>query len=424
MACERIRSLARTGVMIVFLVTLGCLVFRVHAASAAQPKQIWRECISVSIIAPTETTYLYINQRLTYAAVARCVDQFSDDGGVTWSDGKFDTQSPPPTIIWAAKAGAFLSYTGTRTIYQSPRDAPVNAETNDTVTASATVSGNDIFGVPPTIQPYPNLSPNDAATQPSIESTAMAVHTTFDDEIKAAGTTTDRDVRIEHLRKAIALRPVDPLNIQLEFQIGNMLCFNPDDVHHEPVRPMEALRMFENITSTYDHKKYYEADVPHTSDSPQYMIPRSEILAASILLMARPVATTRPDDGLKAEGYLEQAMKDLQWTCDHRRADLMSSPKPTQIAGLETDGHFAARVQYWDAARKQAATAKPEDILGSMGMDLLSTAVQLYGTSVAGQDPKQIPAAMKILIRDFPNSLIATEAERQIEEGQSAGPKT
>ncbi len=120
----------------------------------------------------------------------------------------------------------------------------------------------------------------------------------------------------------MALRPGDPQNIGLEFKIGTMVAQNPDPAHGQPVRPLDALPVFEGIVARYDHKVYYQEEPVGGGDSPELMVPRAAVLAASI-------RTGALHDEIKAREYLMVAMKDLQWTYEKRKNDWLSAPKPS-----------------------------------------------------------------------------------------------
>jgi hypothetical protein len=411
--------------LVVLATGAGCAAG--EPSRAASRTRLARELITVAITSPNPITPLYINQQQAYSAVATCKDQFSDDGGVTWQDVGADTSSPVPTIVWSAAWGTFLTYCGGSTIYQAPDGSLVDSEMFDSITASAVTVGNDIYGAPPTIQPEPMPAPDDALPHPGATSQPATSPVDFAAELSAARAALDRDGRVAHLRRALALRPGNPLNIQIEFRIGNMLCFNPDTMHHEPVRPMEALGIFEGIMSRYDHKTYYEPNPAGASDDPQLMVPRSAILAASILLLPRPHATTQPDDGLNVKTYLESAMADLQWTYSHRREDWLKAPKPIDLPpGVEPSiGWYARRVALWEYRKNEATAGNAKEVLGVDGMTLIATAVRLYGTAVVGQHPEKLPSAMKALIHDFPNTLIAAEAQHQLDQAPPmSGPES
>jgi hypothetical protein len=123
----------------------------------------WRELITVSITSPTATTYLYVNQSLTYTASATCIDQFSNDGGTTWHYYSADTTGPSPTINWTATYGTFSSATGASTTYYAPNGSSVYWQIFDSISAHATTTGNDIYGSPPATATAPSTEP---ATQP------------------------------------------------------------------------------------------------------------------------------------------------------------------------------------------------------------------------------------------------------------------
>lgn len=223
----------------------------------------------------------------------------------------------------------------------------------------------------------------------------------FEHEVKAADSVESRDERVEHLLKAVALRPDDPDNIRLEFRVGILLSQNSDRAHQQPVRPLAALPVFEGIVARYDHKGFYRSEPAKSTDDPQDMVPRSAILAGSILAGASK-------DGEKARKYLVQAMDDLRWTYEKRMSEWSATPHPERTP-FQDDREFAAVVKRWEQ-RKLDATAG--NVLGSQELAIVSAAVRQYGLSFGPQSPESVPGIMRDIIRDYPGTPMARAAQQ------------
>lgn len=246
-------------------------------------------------------------------------------------------------------------------------------------------------------------------------STAPAGALTFEQEIQASQPAPDRDSRVEHLRRALSLRPEHPQNIVLEFKIATMIGQNNDPVHNQPARPLDSLPLLEAIVERYDHKNYYRSDFMGTgSDSPDLMVPRAAILAASI-------KTGALGDTQKARELLIRAMKDLQWTFEKRKADWTNAPKPQASlfdeTGLEK-AKFEGRIRYWERHKRDAAEGK---VFGGLEPAIVEAAVRQFAYTF-GNRPDNVAGAMELILRDFPGTPMAVAAQQKLDQlGLGAG---
>jgi hypothetical protein len=246
--------------------------------------------------------------------------------------------------------------------------------------------------------PATQMRPPEPATQPA----------TFETELAAAKSATDRDGRVAHLRRALALRPGDADNLNIEFEIGILLG------QRDPVRQHDSLDAFERIVQRYDHANYYHAEPENSAVLPAMKVPRAAILAASILNGAA-------GDDQAARKYAVVAMKDMQWTFERRRADWQNEPRPTSRPfdeGALEQAKLKNRIAYWEKRKTQAARGDIR-LLGPYGEILAEAAVRQYFFSAGVKSLSQMRQSMDQIIRDFPGTPMAKIAQKNIESGFS-----
>jgi hypothetical protein len=232
---------------------------------------------------------------------------------------------------------------------------------------------------------------------------------TFASEMAAAKKAANRDEKVLHLSNALALRPDDPENLRIEFDLGIELG------QRYPPRQHESLEVFENIIKQYDHKAYYTIEPEDSSESPELMVPRAGILCSSILNSIRQHNAAR--------AYDEVAMNNLRWTFEKRKSDWLNIPKPIQSPledAMGRPGDFERQVQYWQH-RRDLASAGEVDLLGPYGKTLVEAAVRQYRQSFAPADQKDLSGIMGKIIQDFPNTPLATEAQRVMDAAHAPG---
>jgi len=144
----------------------------------------------------------------------------------------------------------------------------------------------------------------------------------FKRQMKLSGKAEDRDVRVEHLRKALACRPNNPDNIKIEYRIGTELSCRWDPEHPEPLNRDQAVGVYEHILQKYNHMDYYSSRPVITSDSPQFVIPEAAIHLEGLYRGLY-------NDNAKGMQVLEYAMKCMQQTCKKRVSDWLANPSST-----------------------------------------------------------------------------------------------
>ena len=234
-------------------------------------------------------------------------------------------------------------------------------------------------------------------------------------ELAAARSDKDRDSKIGHLRAAIDLNPDDPKNIVIEFQIATLLSQNPDLPHNKGVQLDKALQVCERIVTKYDHKHYYQASWPNSLDSPEFMVPRAAVLAASILIGSDSGQADR------ARGYLAKAMDAIQWTQNTRKHDWETAPDPEKstsnriIDSPFQDDKIRSQLEQWKQRKADAAAGK---VLSPMELSVVDAAVRQYGLSYGAQHPNEVAGVMNRIIREYPDSPLAFAAQRHIDRAQ------
>jgi hypothetical protein len=116
-------------------------------------------------------------------------------------------------------------------------------------------------------------------------------------------------------------------------------------------------------------------------------------------------------------------MNDLRWTFEKRKSDWLGIPKPIQSPlsplnpledAMGRPGDFELQVKYWQHGRDIASAGKV-DLLGPYGKTLVEAAVRQYRQSFTPGDRKDLSGIMGNIIHDFPNTPLATEAQRLID---------
>jgi len=250
------------------------------------------------------------------------------------------------------------------------------------------------------------------SSQPTLDGTPVAPAArgtpSFYAEVKSAETAQDRNGKIQFLRNAIALRPGDPQNILLEFKIATLIGQTNDIAHNQEASPRDALPLFEEIIRRYDHKVYYQTEPGLNNKSPELVVPRSAILAASIL---RGLF----HENEKSRDYVRIAMDDLAWTYKTRKAEWESAPRPLMPDEprdpKKAMEEFAADVRAWEARRREASAG---NVMGHDGQPIVEAAVMEFGLSFGPQHPGDVAAVMQHVIDDFPNTPMAVVANEHI----------
>jgi len=226
---------------------------------------------------------------------------------------------------------------------------------------------------------------------------AQSQERAFETEMARAKQARDRDSRVKHLRKALALRPGHPDNIRIEHRIVVQLGQVRDWVHGQRPRP-------------YKHMDYYESWITTGSSSPQMLMPRTAILAGCMCsAMRRPT---------QARKHLWHAMTYLESTWARRKRDWLTAPEPRRVlpgppitddeASVESDRRM------WRRLRKMAEAG---ECLGDLEMGLAKAAVRQYGYTFGPHKGQEVAVPMLAIIRGFPGTPMARIAQEHIDRG-------
>jgi hypothetical protein len=223
----------------------------------------------------------------------------------------------------------------------------------------------------------------------------------FAEEMAAAKKAESREGQVQHLRRALSLRPNDPQNIVIEYRIGIELS------QRTPQRIDEGRAVFEQIVAAYKHMDYYSPNPVDRSESPQLMIPQAAVFAASY--------NGARDGGAKAREYAVLAMKALRETHKRRVADWQAPRKrekpdafdgPIEASKRKSREHFYA---------KRRADAARGDVFGPLEMQAVERAVDQYEYSRSPQSPAEVAAAMAEIVKMFPATPMAEVAQQRAE---------
>jgi hypothetical protein len=235
----------------------------------------------------------------------------------------------------------------------------------------------------------------------------------FMEEIRAGNDyTLDRDSRVLHLKKALALRPDDPANIAIEFCITIELSEHIDPKHHEDVRRKEGQEVAEHLIATYDHKFYYRDSPGGAAESPDYMVPQTAVWASEY-------ASVFGHDGDKAQKYANVAMDDFYWTFQKRRAAWASAPRPATEPARAPDGFMDegfgrgrgdSALQAWKQRKADAAAG---NVMGYYAKAFSQAAVHAYVLAYA-IEPTDEAEALQQVIAKYPNTPMSAAAAQQL----------
>jgi hypothetical protein len=309
--------------------------------------------------------------------------QISLDGGKTWLD---DDPQHKRWIQWVTNAGGYVEPFEFHTIYI--------AGDYDDISDGMPLTVNIVLA---------DAMPADAPPPATTPATDPSSRPTFAGEIAAAEKSANRDQKVEHLKNALALRPDDPENLKIEFDLAIELG------QRDPPRQRASLEVLEHIVKRYDHQKYYTIVSEGSSESPELMVPRAAILCSSILNVIR--------DHKSAREYDELAMNDLRWSFEKRKYDLLNAPKPQPSPipfGFGDSESLNRQIDYWQRQRTMAASGKV-DLLGPYGKVLVEAAVHQYRQSFEPLGPGDLSKIMGQIIHDFPNTPLQAEAQRVID---------
>jgi len=243
---------------------------------------------------------------------------------------------------------------------------------------------------------------------------------TFAGEMALAESAADRDSRVLHLRKALSLRPNDPANIAIEFQIGIELSQRIDPEHKQGPRPAEALPVFEHILAEYRHMDYYDKRPMDRSNSPQLMVPWAAILVACL-------DRKLDRDSTKARELLISAMEMFEQTYDRRVDDWANEPPEPRPrdddpfrGGAIGISKWESRRHSWEQRKKDAAEG---NVFGPLEMAIVGAAVRQFGYSFGPQQPFEVPPVMGRVVEMFPGTPMAKVAEEHIRRASELAEK-
>jgi hypothetical protein len=392
-------------------------VARENSAPAVSPQEPqYRDVLDVQVTLPNGKFQWWINEAVPVSA--HVTDTLQRNDGSGWVKDTSDAIAIPAVVNvnWYVNVGSFTDPDSAVTTWIGSDYEDNTDGERITIGALATELSPCVLKDSSSASPstWPSDPPADARVASEPQSTTTAAN--FDAELKATEGNRNRDDRIRHFRNALRLRPGDPQNIVLEFDIGVELGQRYDPAHHVFPKEREALAVFEEIVRRYDHKTYYRQTPEGTSESPELMVPRAAILAASTL-------TGLLQQNENARQYLMVAMKDLIWTYQKRRWDWANEPAPVRppplfvLLDAPDDGRFDRQMKWWQATTR-AAARNDVSIAEPYGPELVEAAMREYRLSYGSQKPADVAAAMQPIADLFKDTPLAKLAKQQIECGQ------
>jgi len=228
----------------------------------------------------------------------------------------------------------------------------------------------------------------------------------FQKELKLA--VGSRDSRVEHLRKALALRPGHPDNVHIEFQIGVLLS-QWTQSPEEPLWREAALDVFAHICEAYNPLDYGDSEVDTSGRDAQNEIAQAAVFAGDF---------SGRKDPEKAREYYWKAMTCLHQTWERRLREWLNQPAPEPYdpdspfsRGELEKSKYDSRAHWWKENQKKAADG---DVLTIREVSTARLAVERYGMGYGPQSPEIVAVHMDKIIKAFPGSPMARFAEEQI----------
>ncbi len=353
-------------------------------------------------------TSLFINETSEMKVIVKDPSSPADDGNALYTYAGGSSLPSNYTVAWTASMGSFLESYAPTTTFMSVSD--IKGGGAGLVFRARAVK---LPGEPTSAQSAPAA----ADPEPRLRGPVSAVPRNPSDLQKVLAQVNgmpDRDARLKRLREVVQQHPDDPLNIVLEFHIATMLGQNDDPEHNERIEPEQSLAMLRHILRQYDHKAYFSDHPMGETCSPDLMVPRAAILAASIY-------NGYLHDPKMARQYTTLAMEDLDWTFRKRTQDWANAPKPTQpdpaFGGPFEESKYAGRVAAWEKHKLDAAAGLA---IGPYEKEVAAAAIRQFGLSYGPQHPSQVVAIMHKIIDDYPNSPLAVAAQMHIDLASTA----
>jgi hypothetical protein len=244
----------------------------------------------------------------------------------------------------------------------------------------------------------------------------------FAAEIALAAKAPDRDSRVEHLRKALELRPDDPRNIEIEFEIAIDLSQHYTPGRPEQVtRPLEGLAVFAGIIQRYRHMDYYEFDPRDQYKRPDLIIPEAANLAAETELNDNHNVSS-------ARSYSYIAMDRLYETYLRRLADWRGEapPRPPTDPFAADPESLSARAYKgkraaWEKRQKRLAEG---NILTRDEEIVTRVAVKIFLDTYWPQNAEETRRAMEIVMQKYPYCPLSRAAEKIISGADQGEPQS
>jgi hypothetical protein len=238
------------------------------------------------------------------------------------------------------------------------------------------------------------------------DSVTSEMEETIDRQVWLSENAQDRDSKIEHLEKALELRPDHPDNLAIEFRIAVLMSQNYDPEHPLPMRRRDAVNVYQHILDTYDHMAYYKIGLSDSLSDMQLMVPLAAIHMASL----NPVDQNRDE----AKRWTHFAMQCLAATYERRKSDWMKGPSSRQLPEMRppwlTRGKLEQRRKMWSERRERAVT---RDVFGKLEMTVAEAAVRQYLYSSSGHG-SLVAIRVGQIIKEFPETPMAKIAQRKI----------
>jgi len=231
-----------------------------------------------------------------------------------------------------------------------------------------------------------------------------------------AQSATDRDSKVECLRRALLARPGNVDNIAVEFEIASLLHTTTSP--NQPTRPLVALDYYDRILTTYKYEDYYASRYGEGGD---WMKLRQSLFVQSAI-QAGCIHNYVLKEPEKGREYLYKAMEMLNSTFERRKADWAREPRPEASPPELADagrwktggdgGAYEYQVQQWMQRQKRAQEG---DVFERTELLNAEIAVKHYGLTYGPQPPELVPVPMRDIIAAFPGTPMAAIAQKHID---------
>jgi len=225
----------------------------------------------------------------------------------------------------------------------------------------------------------------------------------FEQEMRLAGNAEGRVSRVEHLKKALELRPDHPENIVIEYRIGVAIAQHSDPADIGVHDRSEAAVWFKGIVENYRHLDYYQDRASGRTWGADLLVPGAKVHLASLPDAMAPAPAQRRE-------ILISAMEDIESTYRKRLGRWLLAPEP-KAGVMSPPRKLPSQRAIW---KERVEAARAGDVLHDSELQLTNEMVLQYAFTYGRQKVWEVRPIMQELIDRFPDTPIEQIAKIQI----------